>query len=83
MKPFNGAEFSTIIDIKYGIASLASCVSIENKHVPLLVNNIAISQFNEVCQPNGVQGRAPTEGCGGQPLPLRIFTFKGASVAFV
>ena len=37
MKPFNGAEFSTIIYINYGIASLASCVSIENKHAPLLV----------------------------------------------
>ena len=38
MKAFNGAEFSTIIDIKYnGIASLASCVGIENKHASLLV----------------------------------------------
>ena len=38
MKSFNCAEFSTIIDINYnGIASLASCVSIENKHASLLV----------------------------------------------
>ena len=37
MKPFNCAEFSTIIDINYGVASLASCVSIKNKHAPLLV----------------------------------------------
>ena len=40
MKSFNCAEFSTIIDINYnGIASLASCVSIENKHASLLVYN--------------------------------------------
>ena len=39
MKSFNCAEFSTIIDINYnGIASLASCVSIENKHASLLVS---------------------------------------------
>ena len=37
MKPSDGAEFLTIIYINYGISSLASCVSIENKHAPLLV----------------------------------------------
>ena len=49
----------------------------------IFMNNITIFQFNEVYQSNGVQDRAPTEGCGGKPLPLRIFAFKGASVAFV
>ena len=49
----------------------------------VFMNNITIFQFNEIYQPNEVQGRAPTESCGAQPLPLRIFTFKGASVAFV
>ena len=40
MKSFICAEFPTIIDINYdGIASQASCVSIENKHASLLVNN--------------------------------------------
>ena len=37
MKPFNCAEFSTIIDKNYVRPSLASCVSIESKHAPLLV----------------------------------------------
>ena len=40
MKPVNGAEFSTIIDINYGIALLASCVNIEIKLEPLLVVEI-------------------------------------------
>ena len=47
------------------------------------MNNIAIFQFNEVYQPNGVQNRASTEVCGGKALPLRIFAYKDASVAFV
>ena len=46
MKSFICAEFPTIIDINYdGIASLASCVSIENKHASLLVKYIAIKRF--------------------------------------
>ena len=49
----------------------------------VFMNDITIFQFNEIYQPNGVQGRAPKEGYGGQPIPLRIFTCKGASVAFV
>ena len=40
MKPVNGAEFSTIFDINYGIALLASCVNIEIKLEPLLVVEI-------------------------------------------
>ena len=49
----------------------------------VFMNNISIFQVNEINQPNGVQGRAPTEGHRGRPDPLRIFIFKGASVASV
>jgi len=47
----------------------------------VFMNEITIFQFNEVCQPNGVQGRAGAGVCGGRPLPLKIFTLKGGSVA--
>jgi len=50
MKPFNCAEFSTIIDINYGIGSLASCVSIENKHAPILVYvSSFFSDMGDIC----------------------------------
>ena len=49
----------------------------------VFMNNITIFQVNEVYKPNGVQGRPPTEGRRGQPVPLRIFIFKGALVESV
>ena len=49
----------------------------------VFMNNITIFQVNEVYKPNGVQGRPPTEGRRGQPVPHRIFIFKGALVESV